>query len=145
MKFEDIRNQYPDWGSAFPENWEKPTIAEIESIESEFGIKYSSEFKEFQLKDCHITPMGGEAWDGYGWANPSLEKLYNLKEVVKGASIVGVPKNLAPFREENGDFYCEEEDGKIGIWDHNTGLLETDENYKWKSFVNWLSSTLEEE
>ncbi len=144
MTFETIRSKFPDWDSAYPDDWEKPTKKEIESIEKEFGIQYSEQFVEFQLIESHRTPMGDFAFDDFGWANPKLGPANSLREKVKDASEVGVPKDLAPFKDDNGDYFCITKEGKVVIWDHNSNGIEQDKNYQWESFIEWLDSTFEE-
>ena len=46
--FEKIRNDYPDWDPAYPKDWPKPTLQEIENIQSGYGIMYPQEFIDFQ-------------------------------------------------------------------------------------------------
>lgn len=141
--FEEIRNRYPDLDPCFPDFWEDPIEDEIKAIESEYGIKYSDQFVQFQLIECKKTPMGDRAFDDFGWANPSMSPFTNLREKVKDAQEIGTPKNLAPFKHDNGDFYCITEEGKIVIWDHNSNSIEPDKRYQWDSFCDWLASTIE--
>ncbi len=145
MTFEEIRSKFPDWDPAYPDDWERPSKEEIESIEKDYGIQYSEQFTQFQLVESHRTPMGDFASDDFGWANPNLGPATSLREKVKDASEVGVPKELAPFKDDNGDYFCITKEGKIVIWNHNSNGIEQDKNYQWESFVEWLDSTFEEE
>ena len=143
--FEEIRAAHPDWDLAYPSNWPKPTIEEIERIQSEYGVRYSREFVDFQLTECHVTPMGDFAFDYFGWAEPSHGPMENLATIVQDAQEVGVPKNLAPFKCDNGDYFCCTEKGEVVIWDHNSGMIEEDEKFKWASFTDWLAQSFNEE
>ncbi len=140
--FEQIRNEYPDWGPAYLEEWEKPTLEELNRIQSVYGIKYPQEFINFQLIEGHKTPMGDFAWDNFGWACPSLEPMHNLAQIVKGAQQLGVPKSLAPFRDDNSDIFCFTETGEVVVWDHNSNSLYSSD--KWPSFIDWLASTFDD-
>lgn len=142
--FEEIRNAYPDWGPAYPSDWEKPTADELDRIQSTFGIRYPQEFVEFQLAECHRTPMGDFAFDNFGWAQANLGPMENLSDIVCDAQEVGVPKDLAPFKQDNGDFFCCSQTGSVVIWDHNSNMIEKDKRYQWASFTDWLSQTLED-
>jgi hypothetical protein len=141
--FAEIRDAYPDWDPAYPTDWEKPRKEELDRIQKEFGINFPQEFIDFQLIECHTTPMGDFAFDYFGWANPDLGPMENLASIVQDAQQVGVPKSLAPFRCDNGDYYCCTEEGKVVIWDHNSGAVEPDPTYQWDSFIDWLKASFD--
>lgn len=143
--FEEIRNAYSDWEPAYPADWLKPTRQEIERIQLEFGFTYPQEFIEFQLVECHKTPMGDFAFDDFGWAEPSRGPMGNLAMIVQDAQQIGVPKHLAPFKDDNSDFFCFTETGEVVIWDHNSNMIETDKQFHWVSFIDWLAHTFDEE
>ncbi len=46
---------------------------------------------------------------------------------------IGIPKELLPICEDNGDYYCMNQNGEILFWSHN-GL--SDE--KWISLSDWI-------
>jgi hypothetical protein len=57
----------------------------------------------------------------------------DLKEGVKGARQLGLPHNILPFCEDNGDYYCFFENGEVKFWSHNGGTKE-----KWDSLADWI-------
>jgi hypothetical protein len=143
--FAKIREDHPDLDPAYPEGWPKPSLAEIQRIESTFGVKYPKDFVEFQVGECHTTPMGDFAFDYFGWANPTHDPMENLSAIVADAQSVGVPKTLAPFRCDNGDYFCCTAEGKVVIWDHNSGMIEPDPEFQWPSFTAWLEKSFEDD
>ena len=44
-----------------------------------------------------------------------------------------VPRELLPFCEDNGDYYCLNQNGEVEYWSHNGS---TDE--KWKDLATWI-------
>lgn len=119
----------------------------LELISEEFSCSYPNEFIEFQLEYCTFTPMDDFAWDGFGWANPLFEPYMNLYEIVKDARLCEVPFYLAPFKVDNGDYYCfDTRNGKnsVVIWDHNSNMIESDKAYQWDNFIEWLHATFRE-
>jgi hypothetical protein len=88
--------------------------------------------------------MGDFARDNFGWAEPSLGPMESLREIVRDAQQMGVPSNLAPFRQDNGDYYCCTEAGEVVIWDHNSNMVEVDKRYLWASFIDWLAESFED-
>jgi hypothetical protein len=104
ISFDSIKQRFPDRSAAFPSDWPKPNAEELAKIEGDFGVRYSEQFREFQLRECHSTPIGDVAFDYFGWAHPSLGPMENLRMIVEEAQGSGVPRDLAPFRCDNGDF-----------------------------------------
>ena len=122
--FDEIRKRYPNRPGVYPKSWAKPTKEVILSLEQKYSIKYSEEFIQFQVTECHTTTMGDFAFDDFGWANESLDKSYNLSVIVEDAFHIGVPNSLAPFKIENGDFYCINQEDQVVIWNHNIKNIE---------------------
>ena len=142
--FEQARVAQPGWDPAFPSDWERPKREEIYRIQSTYNVVYSQQFIDFQLTECLVTPMGDRAFDGFGWASPGIEPLYSLSDVVEGAQQLGVPSNLAPFRDDNSDIFCITDNGEVVVWGHNSnGLYSTDAD-RWLSFAAWLLASLNE-
>jgi len=151
MTFEDLKLKYPERGPAFPEDWEKPTREHLSFIMETYGCQYPKSFIDFQLQYCHRVPMGDFAWDDFGWASPTAEPYWSLEEVVKDYQEIGFPGYLAPFRQDNGDFWCfdtrkpdPQGEFPVVIWDHNADSIEKDPAYQWKNFIEWLDQTMEE-
>lgn len=142
--FEEIQSRYPNLKAAYPAHWPQPDPAELRRIETEFGITFSAEFHEFQLVECHRTPMGKYAADNFGWAHPELEPIDNLAIIVADAQSVGVPRSYAPFKCDNGDYYCLDGSGKVVVWDHHNETPEQHPEYVWPSFSAWVGATIEE-
>ena len=87
------------------------------------------------MPTSQLVPSELSAGDYFGWANPTLGPMENLSTIVKEAQRIGVPRTLAPFRCDNGDYYCCDQNGRVVIWDHNTGSIEPDATYQWTSFL----------
>lgn len=116
----------------------------MDRIENEFNIQFSDEFREFQLNECHKTPIGDFAFDNYGWANNELGPMENLSSIVADAQSIGVTRDFAPFKCDNGDYYCIDSSSRVVIWDHNGNGPDDDPGYIWTSFTKWLESTFDE-
>ena len=142
--YDAIRKAYPDWDPAYPSAWPKPTREELDRIQAVSNIKYPDEFVAFQLTECHVTPMGDFAADNFGWAEPSLGPMENLATIVRDAQEMGVPNVMAPFKQDNGDFFCCTDTGGVVIWDHNSNMIERDKRFQWESFTDWLTQSFDE-
>ena len=151
MTFDDLKNNYPDRGAAFPDGQPKPNEEDLNWIIEKYGCRYPKSFIDFQLKYGLEVPMGDFAWDGFGWANKDLDAYMNLEKIVEDYKELNLPNYLTPFREENGDFWCFDNRNQIDgefpvvIWDHNSNDIEKDDDFQWESFIDWLNKTMEEE
>jgi hypothetical protein len=94
--------------------------------------------------------MGGTAWNGFGWANSELDAYMNLGFVISGARQMGVPEHLAPFRDEEGNYYCfdstkPDASGEFPVvfWDHDEGGVLNVPHYQWRNFVEWLADSFD--
>ena len=58
----------------------------------------------------------------------------DLQAVVADARQVGVPSELLPVCEDNGDFYCLAPSGEVVFWSHDGA---TDE--RWADLACWIN------
>lgn len=149
MTFQELKEKYPNRCVAFPPSSPKPNAKDLEELIKTYHCQFPKSFIEFQLKYCHEVPMGDYAFDGFGWANNSLEDM-SLKEVLEDFRDLGFPEYLTPFKIDNGDFWCFDtrstnEEFPVVIWDHNANCVEKDASYQWENFIDWLDNTMFEE
>lgn len=150
MTFEEIKQKYSEREPAFPKNLPEPNEKELNDLIKKYSCKFPKSFIEFQLKYCKEIPIGDFAFEGFGFANKELEPYMNLEEVLKDYSELEFPEYLTPFKQENGDFWCfdnrsSEYEFPVVIFDHNSNGIESDPNYKWKNFIDWIDKTMESE
>tara|TARA_R100000935_G_scaffold57076_4_gene90212 strand:+ start:549 stop:998 length:450 start_codon:yes stop_codon:yes gene_type:complete len=148
MTFEKIKEKYPNRMPAFPKIYPEPNEKDLNELIEKYNCIFPESFIDFQLKYCKEVPIGDFAFDGFGFANKKLEPYMNLEEILKDYSVLKYPKYLTPFRYDNGDFYCfdnrsSEKEFPVVIYDHNSNGIETDPNYKWENFIDWIDKTME--
>jgi hypothetical protein len=105
-----------------------PTHAEIAATEARLGMAFHADYKAFLL-------------DGSDVANSLLEPAVvlpgaghlDLFDIADRAwRLMHVPRDLLPFVEDNGDYYCLTPAGEVVYWSHNGA---TDE--RWPNIVAW--------
>ena len=105
-----------------------PTVEEVDAAEVFLRAKLHPDYRTFLL-------TGSDAVVGRlepaTLANPGAHT--HLLEVVRSARESGVPGDLLPICEDNGDFYCMSKDGSIRYWSRNGATDET-----WPSLGNWI-------
>lgn len=148
--FKDLKERYADRDPAFPLHLPLPNEQDLNELIEKYHCKFPKSFIEFQLKYCTEVPMGDFAFDGFGFAAKGLEPYMSLEEILKDYKMLGFPKYLTPFREENGDYWCFDNrntvlESPVVIFDHNSNGIESAPNFKWKNFINWLDKTMEDD
>lgn len=150
MTFEAIKSKYSDREQAFPIHCPEPNEADLNELIEKYNCKFPKSFIDFQLKYCKEVPMGDFAFEGFGWANKKSSPNMSLEEILNGYAELEFPKYLTPFRYDNGDYWCfdnrsSEDEFPVVIFDHNSYGIETDPNYNWENFMDWLDKTMEDE
>lgn len=105
-----------------------PDEKEIESAENELGVNFHPDYRKYLAEASDVV---------YGVLEPATippdsGNTY-IVPLATAAWKIGVPRNLIPIAEDNGDYYCMDESGQILFWSHD-GL--TDE--KWPDLATWI-------
>jgi len=106
-----------------------PTPDEVDRAQQQLGAIFHADYRKYlleasdivygTLEPCTVTPNGGHT---------------DLIAVARDAwDTVGVPQDLIPICEDNGDYYCMDTSGQIVFWSHNGS---TDE--KWPDLATWI-------
>ena len=149
MTFEEIKLKYADRSPAFPTHFPEPNETDLNKLIEKYKCKFPQSFVEFQLKYCKEIPLGDFAYDGFGFANSELEPYMNLEHILKDYAELECPEYLTPFRQDNGDFWCfdnrsAESEFPVVIFDHQSNVIESDPNFKWKNFIDWIDKTMDD-
>jgi len=105
-----------------------PTDEEIAAAELRLGLAFHPDYRAFlrgggDVADATLEPAVILPGSGH----------LDLFEIADTAwSLMGVPRHLLPFVEDNGDYYCVDPSGEVVYWSHN-GI--TDE--KWPTIAAW--------
>jgi hypothetical protein len=105
-----------------------PTDAEITAAEQRLGIEFPEDYRAFlrggsEVADAILEPAlilpGAGHLDLFAIADTAWRVMH-------------LPRNLLPFVEDNGDYYCLTPEGEVVYWSHNGA---TDE--RWASIAVW--------
>lgn len=107
----------------------RPTDKEITSAESRLGVVFHPDYRAF-LKG------GGDV--GNATFDPAVvlpgSGYCDLFEIAQYAwENAGVPRNVVPFIEDNGDYFCISPCGEVTYRSHNGEASE-----RWPSFPSWF-------
>jgi hypothetical protein len=105
-----------------------PTDVEISAAERRLGLTFHPDYRAFLrggndvgdsvLEPALILPGAGHL---------------DLFEIADAAwNLMGVPRHLLPFIEDNSDYFCLTLTGEVVYWSHNGAT-----NEKWPSIAAW--------
>ena len=105
-----------------------PTPQEVGMVERELGVRFHPDYRRYLLEASDVV---------YGFLEPATipedsGHTYILP-LAKAAWAQGVPRNLVPIAEDNGDYYCVNEAGQVLFWSHDGA---TDES--WPCLAAWI-------
>lgn len=106
-----------------------PTLDEVSATERTLGIVFHSDYRRYlieasdvvhgRLEPGTVVPGGGHT---------------DLIPMVQAAwRDMGLPRELLPICEDNGDYYCITGSGEVVYWSHNGP---TDE--RWPDLATWI-------
>ena len=112
-----------------------PTVAEVDSTESQMGLSFPSDYRRFLLEASDVV---------LGTLEPATicdsTSHTHLPEVVSSARAFGVPEDWIPICEDDADFYCLDSQGVVRLWSHNGATQES-----WPDVATWLQAVWLEE
>ena len=129
MKIEEAIQNLRDLNESLPKPMRLPSVDEIEEIEQELSVKFHADYSKYLREASDVV---------FGVLEPATitdpESHTYLPRVARTAwTQMGVPQDLLPICEDNGDYYCMNGAGEVVFWSHN-GL--TDE--KWSNLATWI-------
>ena len=129
MNLSDVLAQLRDLNEPVPKPLRLPTEAEINLAENRLGMKFPRDYRRYLLEASDVV---------YGTLEPAVVTPdaghLSLVEIAESAwDEMDLPRDLLPFCEDNGDYYCLTADGAVKFWTHNGT---TDEN--WEDLATWI-------
>ena len=129
MNLTQVLVELRDLNEPVPRPLRLPTETEVELAESALGIKFPEDYRRYLLEAGDVV---------FGALEPAVVTpdagYLSLVEVAESAwDEMDLPRDLLPFCEDNGDYYCLNEAGEVEYWSHNGA---TDE--RWKDLATWI-------
>lgn len=129
MNLEDAIQELRELNEPVPKPMRLPTPAEVGIAEQTLGVSFHPDYREFLLEasdvvygakePCTVTPDGGHT---------------HLIAVATDAwEEMGVPRDLIPICEDNGDYYCMNKSGEVVFWSHDGVTGE-----RWPNLATWI-------
>ena len=129
MRLADVIAQLRRLNQPVPEPLRLPTLVEVEAAERRLKRKFPPDYRKYLLEASDVV---------YGTLEPAVviqdAGYLELSELAESAwSEMEVPRDLLPICEDNGDYYCLNENGEVCFWSHN-GATED----KWPDLATWI-------
>lgn len=127
---EEVIEQLRELNEPVPVPLELPDEELLVEIEEQILINLPFELREFLLKVSDVV---------YGRLEPVTvtdpQSHTYLPEVASVAWSLGVSRELVPICEDQGNYYCVEQDGTVLLWDGEEEDLTDD---SWDSVWHWV-------
>jgi SUKH superfamily protein len=134
---EEVIEQLRELNEPVPVPLELPEEELLVEIEEQILINLPFELREFLLKVSDVV---------YGRLEPVTvtdpQSHTYLPEVASVAWSLGVSRELVPICEDQGNYYCVEQDGTVLLWDGEEEDLTDD---SWDSVWHWVREVWLEE
>lgn len=134
---EEVIEQLRELNEPVPVPLELPEEELLVEIEEQILINLPFELREYLLKVSDVV---------YGRLEPVTvtdpQSHTYLPEVASVAWSLGVPRELVPICEDQGNYYCVEQDGTVLLWDGEEEDLTDD---SWDSVWHWVREVWLEE
>lgn len=129
MSLSDVLAELRELNEPVPKPLRLPTETEVNLAENRLGRKFPDDYRRYLLEASDVV---------YGTLEPAIvipdAGHLSLVEIAESAwDEMDLPRDLLPFCEDNGDYYCLTADGAVKFWSHNGT---TDES--WKDLATWI-------
>ena len=129
MNLSEVIAELRELNEEVPKPLRLPTAAEVAAAETQLSVKFHPDYRRYLLEASDVV---------FGSLEPAIvipdAGHLSLVDIAETAwDEMEVPRELLPFCEDNGDYYCLNQNGEVGYWSHNGA---TDE--KWKDLATWI-------
>ncbi|MEO6036661.1 MAG: SMI1/KNR4 family protein [Verrucomicrobiota bacterium] len=135
MHLEDAIAKLRSLNEPVPKPARLPTETEVAAAERNLGVEFPPDYHHFLLQASDVT---------YGSLEPAViipaAGRSDLVKMAREAWEIGVPEDLLPFCESNGDYFCLHADGQVVYWHHDGSTDET-----WPDLAHWIVQVWMEE
>lgn len=128
MRLDDAIRDLRERNEPVPRPLRLPTPAEVDGAERRLGVKLHPDYRTYLLaasdvvfgtkEPCTVVPGGGHT---------------DLVEVASAAWEAGLPRDLLPICEDNGDYHCMRASGEVVFWSHDGVSGE-----RWADLAAWI-------
>ena len=136
MNLADVIAELRELNEPVPKPLRLATADEVRAAEDQLAVKFPDDYRRYLLEASDVV---------YGSREPAVvipdAGHLSLVEMAESAwDEMDVPRELLPFCEDNGDYYCLNNKGEVEYWSHDGA---TDE--KWKDLATWIKEVWIEE
>jgi hypothetical protein len=112
-----------------PKPMRLPSPEEVSMAERRIGVTFHPDYRAYLLQASDVA---------FGTKEPATitipQSRNDLFQICDAAwERMGVPKDLPPFCEDNGDYYCMAGSGEIVFWSHDGRS-----NERWPNLATWI-------
>jgi hypothetical protein len=136
MNISDVLVELRDLNEPVPKPLRLPTEAEVNAAEQQLGLKFPNDYRRYLLEASDVVCGTLEP----AVVTPDAGHLSLVETAESAWNQMELPRTLLPFCEDNGDYYCLNENGEVEFWSHNGTTDET-----WDDLATWIKEVWIEE
>lgn len=129
MDLDDVLRELRQLNQPVPKPLRLPSPTEVDEAERLLGVSFNADYRKFLVTASDVV---------FGTLEPCTVTGGGHTDLVKTASRAwnyGVPRDLLPVCEDNGDYYCMRRSGEVVYWSHNGASSE-----RWADLATWIRS-----
>jgi hypothetical protein len=104
-----------------------PSDEEVSAVEARTGVRLPADLRRYLLGASDVV-YGTKEPVTVGGGHSSFEA------VLLDARQSGIPREVIPICEDNGDYYCIEPSGEVVFWSHDGRAHE-----RWPNLAAWIA------
>jgi hypothetical protein len=107
-----------------------PSRNEVQETEQRLGLYFHPDFVHYLL---HASDIAYGTKEPVTITRPTAHT--HLESVARDAwTKMELPKNLLPICEDNGDYFCMDQSGRVVYWSHDGAA-----NESWPDLATWIA------
>lgn len=112
-----------------PRPFRLPTEAEVRSAEARLGVSFPADYRRYLLEASDVAVGTLEP----AVVTPDAGHLDLVSMAESAWDEADVPRDLLPFCEDNGDYFCLNARGEVVRWSHD-GVADE----RWPDLARWI-------
>jgi len=129
MNLPDVIAELRELNEPVPKPLRLPNADEVAAAENQLAVKFPDDYRRYLLEASDVVYGSLEL----AVVIPDAGHLSLVEMAETAWDEMELPRELLPFCEDNGDYYCLNQNGEVEYWSHDGA---TDE--KWKDLATWI-------
>jgi hypothetical protein len=137
MEIETVIRELRKLNQPVPKPLRLPTEREVDAAQRAVGVTFHPDYRTYLLAASDVVFGALEP----ATVLPGRGNRYLPQMAGSAWRDVGLPRDLLPICEDNGDYYCMTPDGRVVFWSHDGPIA----SETWPDLATWIEKVWIEE